>query len=189
MKHKITNEDQKLLEILIVRDKIHQKIVFLEFVENSNKKLAREKKRDGNVQAGIGYLKILKKYQEDLKKLRELQLKILTIITEIENAQINVQTMKEIEKGNEMLKGFNKELNSMDIEGIINEKDQLIKDQAIYDNLFALQYSKEDEEELEKLTFEETKMKLSEAPPVPVSTFEETNTQKGKNKPMIAILT
>nr|CAI5861442.1 unnamed protein product [Callosobruchus analis] len=172
---RVTEQDKAILQLKQQRDKLKQYQKRIELALSRDKEIARKLLSNGQRERAKLLLK-KKRYQEQLLVKADGQLDNLEKLThDIEFAQVELQVVEGLKKGNEALKKVNDALNIEDIEKILDETREGIDKQNEITELLSGQLTEEDEDAVEE---ELTNILKEQLPNVPI----EEPTGDGENE-------
>ncbi|VEN46435.1 unnamed protein product [Callosobruchus maculatus] len=186
---RVTEQDKAILQLKQQRDRLKQYQKRIELALSKDKEIAKKLLSNGQRERAKLLLK-KKRYQEQLLVKTDGQLENLEKLThDIEFAQVELQVVEGLKKGNEALKKVNDALNIEDIEKILDETREGIDKQNEINELLSGQLTEEDEDAVEE---ELTNILKEQLPNVPIDEptgdgeIEEEETvpvkEKGKGK-------
>ncbi|CAH1954561.1 unnamed protein product [Acanthoscelides obtectus] len=162
---RVTEQDKAVLQLKQQRDKLKQYQKRIELTLSKDKEIAKKLLDNGQRQRAKLLLK-KKRYQEQLLVKTDAQLENLEKLThDIEFAQVELQVVDGLKKGNEALKKVNDALNIADIERILDETKEGIDKQNEINELLSGQLTQEDEDAVEE---ELTNILKEQLPDVPI---------------------
>ncbi|XP_018577364.1 charged multivesicular body protein 6-A [Anoplophora glabripennis] len=182
---RVTEHDKAVLQLKQQRDKLKQYQKRIELTLNSDKELAKKLLNKGQKERAKLMLK-KKRFQEQLLTKTDVQLDNLEKLThDIEFAQVELQVVDGLKKGNEALKKVNEALNIEDIENILEDTRESIDKQNEINALLSGRLTEEDEEAVEQELADIINEQLPEVPsgePVVDKEFTEQSPVKDKTK-------
>ncbi|KAJ8973472.1 hypothetical protein NQ317_013466 [Molorchus minor] len=147
---RVTEQDKAVLQLKQQRDKLKLYQKKIELALNKDREVAKQLINKGQKERAKLLLK-KKRYQEQLLLKTDAQLENLEKLThDIEFAQVEVQVVEGLKKGNEALKQVNESLNIEDIENILQETRESVDKQNEINELLSGKLTDEDEEAVEK---------------------------------------
>ncbi|GJQ80932.1 hypothetical protein Trydic_g4749 [Trypoxylus dichotomus] len=143
---RITEQDKAVLQLKQQRDKLKQYQKRIEICLEKDRELAKKLLNNGQRERAKLLLR-KKRYQEQLLQRTDGQLENLQKMThDIEFAQIEIQVVDGLKKGNEALKKLNNALNIEDVERILEETREGVEKQQEIDALLSGVLTADDED-------------------------------------------
>ncbi|KAK9752268.1 Snf7 [Popillia japonica] len=143
---RVTEQDKAVLQLKQQRDKLKQYHKRIGICLEKDREVAKKLLNAGQRERAKLLLR-KKRYQEQLLQRTENQLENLEKMThDIEFAQIEIQVVDGLKRGNEALKKLNDALNIEDVERILDETREGIEKQQEIDSLLSGVLTSEDED-------------------------------------------
>ncbi|KAI4455900.1 charged multivesicular body protein [Holotrichia oblita] len=143
---RITEQDKAVLQLKQQRDKLKQYHKRIGICLEKDREVAKKLLNNGQRERAKLLLR-KKRYQEQLLQRTENQLENLEKMThDIEFAQIEIQVVNGLKRGNEALKKLNDALSIEDVERILDETREGIEKQQEIDSLLSGVLTSEDED-------------------------------------------
>jgi len=152
---KITNSDRELLDLKRQRDKL--KIAYKRYENDivKEKEVAKIALKDGRKERALLLLKRKKFLETVSDRMFNSIGQVDGLIKSVEMAQMTSETIKQIKKGNEVLKALNEEYSIDEVQRIMEESREAAEQQEEISNILANNLTNQDlmdvEEEYERM--------------------------------------